>query len=162
MEDRARTITTRLQCWPFLTLISWLHGNINQALDIFHIHAFQNTEHSYGSQYYTLLFTQHGCLFLWSWWKNCNRTGNFIFQFWTHFYLIKFLKESLTGLVGGLSYYIHNHAPAAVGMPCIAYDHYFTHPWATKIEHEDRHRELTRAVGQVFKGGDDKKALTKS
>ena len=64
------------------------------------------------------------------------------FQALTNFNFIIYPKESLTGLVQGLSSYIHNHAPAAVGMPCIAYDHYFTHPWATKIEHEDRHREL--------------------
>ena len=65
-----------------------------------------------------------------------------------------FLQESLTGLEQGLSSYIHNYAPAAVAMPCCAYGDYFAHPWATKIEYEDRHRELTQAVGELFKGED--------
>ena len=62
------------------------------------------------------------------------------------------LQETMTGLESGLSSYIHSEAPAAVAMPCIAYGDYFTHPWATKIEHEDRHRELTQDVGTIFKG----------
>ena len=62
------------------------------------------------------------------------------------------LQETQTGLVAGLSSYIHTYSPAAVAMPCIAYGDYFTHPWATKIEHEDRHRELTQAVGTTFTG----------
>ena len=58
----------------------------------------------------------------------------------------------MTGQETGLSSYIHNYAPAAVAMPCIAYGDYFTHPWATKIEHEDRHRDLTQDGGELLKG----------
>ena len=58
----------------------------------------------------------------------------------------------MTGLESGLASYIHTYSPAAVAMPCIAYGDYFTHPWATKIEHEERHRELTQDVGTIFTG----------
>eukprot|EP00092_Neocalanus_flemingeri_P077197 GFUD01095831.1.p1 GENE.GFUD01095831.1~~GFUD01095831.1.p1 ORF type:complete len:155 (+),score=37.31 GFUD01095831.1:40-465(+) len=36
-------------------------------------------------------------------------------------------------------------------MPLAAYDDYFAGPWATAREHEARHRELTKSIGDSIK-----------
>ena len=37
-------------------------------------------------------------------------------------------------------------------MPPASYDEYFVSPWATEREHELKHRELTKSIGESLKG----------
>ena len=55
-------------------------------------------------------------------------------------------------MVTGLGDYIRANAPVAVNMPLAAYDDYFAGPWATAREHEAKHRELTRSIGESIRG----------
>eukprot|EP00092_Neocalanus_flemingeri_P024863 GFUD01026959.1.p1 GENE.GFUD01026959.1~~GFUD01026959.1.p1 ORF type:complete len:871 (+),score=185.18 GFUD01026959.1:91-2703(+) len=60
-------------------------------------------------------------------------------------------QEEMPGMVTGLGDYIRANAPEAVNMPLAAYDDYFAGPWATAREHEARHRELTKSIGDSIK-----------
>ena len=58
----------------------------------------------------------------------------------------------MTGIVTGLEEYIRANAPMAINMPFLDYDLYFAGPWATATEHEAKHRELTRSIGESIRG----------
>ena len=58
----------------------------------------------------------------------------------------------MTGLVTGLREYVRDHAPEAINMPPSNYDEYFATPWATEREHEVKHRELTKSIGESVRG----------
>ena len=58
----------------------------------------------------------------------------------------------MTGIVTGIEDYIRANAPMAVNMPFDDYDLYFAGPWATATEHEAKHRELTRSIGESIRG----------
>ena len=61
-------------------------------------------------------------------------------------------QESMTGLVTGVEDFIRANAPVALNMPPASYDQYFVGPWATEREHEDKHRQLTKSIGESLKG----------
>ena len=61
-------------------------------------------------------------------------------------------QESTTGLVSGVEEFIRANAPVAVNMPPASYDEYFAGPWATEREHEAKHRELTKSIGESLRG----------
>ena len=44
------------------------------------------------------------------------------------------------------------HVPAAINMPCETYEDFFVGPWATDKQHEKRHRELSKSIGDSLKG----------
>ena len=58
----------------------------------------------------------------------------------------------MTGLVSGVEEFIRANAPVAVNMPPASYDEYFAGPWATEREHEAKHRELTKSIGESLRG----------
>ena len=58
----------------------------------------------------------------------------------------------MTGLNAGLGDYIRANALGAINMPLSAYDDYFAGPWATDREHEAKHRELTKSIGESIRG----------
>ena len=58
----------------------------------------------------------------------------------------------MTGLVSGVEDFILANAPVAINMPPASYDEYFAGPWATDRDHEAKHRELTKSIGQSLKG----------
>ena len=58
----------------------------------------------------------------------------------------------MTGLVTGVEDFIRANAPVALNMPPATYDQYFVGPWATEREHEAKHRELTKSIGESLKG----------
>ena len=61
-------------------------------------------------------------------------------------------KESVTGLDTGVEDFIRANAPVALNMPAATYDQYFVGPWATEREHEAKHRELTKSIGESLRG----------
>ena len=48
--------------------------------------------------------------------------------------------------------FILANAPVAINMPPASYDEYFAGPWATDREHEAKHRDLTKSIGQSLQG----------
>ena len=58
----------------------------------------------------------------------------------------------MTGLVSGVEDFILANAPVAINMPPASYDEYFAGPWATDRDHEAKHRELTKYIGESLKG----------
>ena len=58
----------------------------------------------------------------------------------------------MTGLISGVEDFIRANAPVALHMPPATYDEYFTGPWATDREHENKHRELTKSIGESLLG----------
>ena len=58
----------------------------------------------------------------------------------------------MTRLVTGVEDFIRANAPVAVNMPPASYDEYFAGPWATDREHEAKHRELTKSIGESLQG----------
>ena len=58
----------------------------------------------------------------------------------------------MTGLISGVEDFIRANAPVALDMPPATYDEYFTGPWATDREHEKKHRELTKSIGESLQG----------
>ena len=58
----------------------------------------------------------------------------------------------MTGLVSGVEEFIRANAPVAVDMPPASYDEYFAGPWATEREHEAKHRDLTKSIGESLRG----------
>ena len=54
--------------------------------------------------------------------------------------------------MSGVEDFIRANAPVAVNMPPASYDDYFAGPWATDRDHEAKHRELTKNIGESLRG----------
>ena len=61
-------------------------------------------------------------------------------------------QEEETGILTGLGEFIRSQAPAALGMPPAVYEDYYSSPWATNLQLEHRHREISAEIGLSLRG----------
>ena len=66
--------------------------------------------------------------------------------------LFPLFQEAMTGMITGIEDFIRANAPVALDMPPATYDEFFTAPWAKDREHEKKHRELTKSIGETLRG----------
>lgn len=61
-------------------------------------------------------------------------------------------QEEETGILTGLGEFIRSHAPGALAMPPAVYEDYYSSPWASTLQLEHRHREISAEIGLSLRG----------